>query len=62
MKLTRVIARQSPGATAFFAVAFLVIGIFLVVNSFAVGAVIAFVLAAVSLVGLLLQISERHRS
>jgi len=40
----------------------LAIGIFLVASSFAVGAVIAFTLVAVSLVGLLLQIAERRRS
>lgn len=61
MKLTKIISRQSPAATTFFAVAFTVIGIFLVVNSMTAAAVVAFAVAAVSLVGLVLQIAERRR-
>lgn len=62
MKLTKIIARQSPAATTFFAVAFIVIGLFLAANSMTAAAVIAFVVAAVSVAGLVLQIRERRRS
>ncbi len=61
MKFTKIVARQSPAATTFFAVAFIVIGLFLVANSMTAAAVVAFVVAALSLVGLVLQIRERRR-